>query len=431
MKFVRLLGVMALSLVVVACSLAQRPTLRPTLAPIPTLAPDATPPPTPAPCPGAPELPDGQGVNELVDFPLAEALEVADVAWTGTRLVAVGFRPLPGEGYDGPRQGLVWTSCDGVAWQEYVDPIFQYVTPSAVAALGEDVYVMGTLSTCGPTYEGQCEDVAEAGNVITRSVAGAAWQRLPSDPEMQTAFDLAFEAVGGRLVAYGTPNDKNAVLSLWSSANGESWSKTTNVAGMETIYALVAQGEGMIAFGDVYREDIEDTTLVVATSADGSAFTAVSAPDLPGATIFDAVQGPGGYAAVGVAYPETKDFGVVALALRSADGTTWTEASATDDSFGDSQLDNVHVLPDATGYVAVGYRLDADDFTSQLSELWISTDGASWRSLQQFGSSTSVFTTSAMGPYGLVVFSSNEDETAEEIETGVSVYFVPTAAMAP
>jgi hypothetical protein len=431
-KIPRLLAVLALAIVLGACSLAQRPTPRPTLAPLPTLAPDDTPLPTPAPCSGTPELPAGGGVVTLTDFPLADALEVADVVWTGTHFVAVGFREMPDQGYDGTRQGIVWTSCDGVAWQEVVDPQMQYFTPLNVAAMGEDVYVLGTLATCGTNYEGVCEDVAEAGNVFMRSVAGGPWQRLPQDPEMQSAYDLVLEPIQGRLVAHGSSDDENLTYALWQSDNGETWRKTTDLAGMDPIYAVVAQGGGLIAFGDQYLDELEDSKLVIASSSDGMRFTPVTtAPEITGGTIYEAAQGPGGYAAVGVGYPDSEDFGVLGLALQSADGSAWSQATDSDSSFGDSQLEEVHALPDDSGYVAVGYRLDVEDFTAQLGKLWISTDGTSWRSLREFGTTASLYNTSAMGPHGLVIFSAEEDESAEEIDTGVSAYFVPLSEMTP
>jgi hypothetical protein len=148
-----------------ACSLAQRPSPRPTIPPPPTLAPDATPLPTPVPpCSRPPELPAGGGIVELEDFPLAGALEVTDVTWTGSRFVAVGVAPLASTDFGGPRQGIVWTSCDGVEWQELVDPALQYVTPMSVAAIGADTFILGILSVCGAEAEEGCEDVAEAGN---------------------------------------------------------------------------------------------------------------------------------------------------------------------------------------------------------------------------------------------------------------------------
>jgi hypothetical protein len=200
---------------------------------------------------------------------------------------------------------------------------------------------------------------------------------------------------------------------------------------MDPIYAVVANGDGLIAFGDQYLDELEDSKLVVAASTDGTRFAPVTAPDITGGTIYEAAQGPGGFAAVGVGYPDSEDFGVLGLALHSADGSSWSQATDSDSSFGDAQLEEVHALPGGTGYVAVGYRLDVEDFTAQLGKLWISADGVSWRSLQEFGTTASLYNTSAMGPHGLVIFSAEEDESAEEIDTGVSAYFVPLSEMTP
>jgi hypothetical protein len=427
-----LVAALPLMLALAACSVAQAPASSPTLPPPPTLAPDATPPPTPEPCAAPADLPAGERVVPLDDFPLSDALEVTDVAWTGTQLVAVGFGSMPGEGYDGPRQGLAWTSCNGVAWQAIIDPALQYVTPTSVAAVDGAVFILGTLSTCGPVYAEECDDAAEAGNVVIRLLDDGTLRRLPQDPAMKGAFDLDMEGVGSRLAVHGSANDERLTYTLWLSSDGESWQATTELAGMDPIDALAATGNGgVLGFGSAYVDDMKDSVLIVASSSDGLRFSAVPAPQSPGSVMVDAAAGSNGYAAVGVGYPADDDFGVLAVALHSIDGSSWTEAVASDGSFEGSQLDSVHALPDGSGYVAVGYRLDEGDFTSQQGTLWHSVDGRAWATLGTFGNMSSVYTTASMGGHGLVVFSADQDDSADDFASSVSAYFAPAAELRP
>jgi hypothetical protein len=431
-------ALLLLALILGACSLAQQPTLRPTLAPLPTPGPDATAPPTALPCapaqPGTgPATPAGSpgpgGVVALDAFPAADAFEVTDVVWTGSRFVAVGFGGLSGDDYYGRRQGVVWTSCDGLAWQAVVEPALTYVTPTAVAALGEDVFILGVLATCAADFEVECEDVAEAGNVILRSTAGGPWQRLPQAPDLQVAYDVIMRSVGGRLAAYGTADDEELRFTLWWSGDGVSWQATTDLAGMDPIDSLASRDGGFVAFGSAYSDELEDAYLVAASSADGTRFAQTSAPDVPGAAITGIAAGPAGFVGVGVGYPDAEDFGQLAVALFSSDGQTWSTATASDGSFGDAALDHAHALE--SGYIGVGFSVDADDFTAQTARLWQSPDGQTWTSLAEFGGGASQYVASAMGPGGLVLFSTEQEETDDDLSSSIGAYFVPATELAP
>lgn len=411
-----------------------------TLAPIATAAPDATPRPSLAACgqPAAPSASPAPGaspassdvITPLTGFPADNAYEVTAATYSPAGFVAVGFGARPGEDYFGVRQGIVWTSCDGLTWQQLVDPSFEFVTPSHIVALGSDLYVIGALATCPDFVEDECQDVAEAGNIILRSSAGGAWQRLPQDPAIQHAFIEGAVAVNGRLAVYGTADDENLSSTLWLSPDGTTWTPTTQLAGMDPITALTEQGSGMLAFGNEFVDELEDTRLVAATSGDGLSFSVVTAPELLGGTIESVAAGPAGYVGVGVGYPEGSDFALRAIALYSPDGQTWTETDAADGSFDDSSLDRVHPLPN--GYVATGSTIDELDFTIQTGRLWLSPDGRAWRSLGEYGNSTTAFMVSALGAPGLVVFTADQTETDEgDVISTIGAYFAPIAGLTP
>ena len=147
----------------------------------------ATPAPTNGPTsqPGEPFGP----FATLDSFPASDAFEVTDVAVTPGGLIAVGFGGLNGADYYGLRQGIVWTSVDGMSWIESVDPSLVDVSPAFVVSKGSDLFMAGTLATCAQ-LDDTCTDVPQAGYGIWRSTNGGAWQLLPQTPDMQNGLTL-------------------------------------------------------------------------------------------------------------------------------------------------------------------------------------------------------------------------------------------------
>jgi hypothetical protein len=397
--------------------------------PVPTLT-ACDPAATPGPAASAPPSPSAGVLQPMVDFPAADAFEVTAVTSTPQGFLAVGFGPRPGEEYFGLRQGIVWSSCDGATWQRSVDAALDFVTPDEVVAVGSDVFIIGTLTTCADNVEEECQDVAEAGTVVLRSSAGGPWQRLPQAPDMKLAFLEGAAAVGGRLATWGTADDEFLSSTLWLSSDGVAWTQTRDLAGMDPITALTDLDGGMLAFGNEFVEDLDDIQLMGATSPDGLRFTRVDAPPLLGGSVDAVTAGPAGYVGVGVGYPDESELALKAVALHSADGRSWVETDAADGSFAGSELESVHALPN--GYVAAGLVIDDEDFTVTIGRLWLSADGRSWRSAGDFGTTSTAFITSAMGPGALVVFSTDQEETEEgDVTSSITGYMAPAGGLQP
>ncbi|MGZ8722060.1 MAG: hypothetical protein ACXWXH_11410 [Aeromicrobium sp.] len=388
------------------------------------------PPPSPI---GSPPVPSGSPSAEAVfralpDFPAAGAFEVTGVTIGVCGWVAAGFGAPSGEGYFGHRQGVVWRSGDGTTWQETVEPQLTNVTPLHVASLGTSDFVVGLLRTCAEDSEDLCEEPPDAGNGVWRSIGGGPWERLPVPPGLQAASSLDELAVGlDRLVISGTTGDDAETATVWISADGSTWSQTTDLGGLDPIYALAGGPPGLVAFGTALSADEEFVLVNAATSADGSRFTPASVPQLPNAAIESTVAGPIGMSGVG--YAETEDLGVSAAALYSADGLSWVQASAADGSFENSGMLEVHALP--AGYVALGFRPSDLDFAVQEGHSWISRDGQSWTSLAPIGEASSLLTTSAVGPAGLVVFTASQEETEFDVTSTIGAWFAPRESLTP
>ena len=170
-----------------------------------------------------------------------------------------------------------------------------------------------------------------------------------------------------------------------------------------------AGGPGVVALGGHFLEDIEDVQPTGKTSTDGLTFTAATLPPATGAALAGIVAGPGGMAAVGSGVSDEQPS--VGFALYSSDGVTWSEANASDNSFDNGVINEVH---------ANGIRLrrrgldrgrglhDAD------RSVWVSADGHSWRSIGDFGGSFTQYSNSALGANGLVVFTANDEDTGDD-----------------
>jgi len=231
------------------------------------------------------------------------------------------------------------------------------------------------------------------------------------------------------LVAWGAAADNNVTTTLWTSKDGLTWAPTTNLAGLDPISAVGVGGPGLVAFGSQYIDTIDNTQLMVATSRDGIAFSSATAPTVTGASVTDAVAGPGGMAAIG--YVESDTDPSTGVAMSSADGTTWTVASSSDTTFSNTQLNDIH--SSASAYVTVGSSVDDTDFSLQTAGIWVSGDGKTWRSLGNFGGQFSQYGGSALGPTGLVLFTANEQDTNDgsDINSTIHGWFVPSAQLVP
>ena len=389
-------------------------------SPTPSVSPTASP--SSSPTNGPDNGPFGP-FAKIDSFPTSDAFEVTDVTVAPGGYVAVGFGGLNGAGYDGLRQGIVWTSVDGVNWVETFDPSLVNVSPEFVVSKGSDLILAGTLATCAESDD-SCTDVPQTG--IWRSTNGGAWELLPAPPEMQSGVIYNMFLAGDQLVVYGGAGDAQT-MTVWLSQDGATWTSSTNLAGMETVTSMAVGPAGFSAFGTIYDDAAQDVVLLATTSADGQHFTPATAPQLNGAGIEALVAGPSGM--VGVGSVSTDFFNDSGLAVHSTDGLSWTQATNTDGSFGGSSLSRVHALP-AGGYVALGYIPRTDDSFLDDGAAWFSADGTDWALIARLDGGFSNLDTSAVGAGGVIVFAAEQTVLPnDDAGSVVHAWFAPLASI--
>lgn len=430
-----LLATAVLGLVIVACgptANALRPTLPPRNPP-----PGATIEPEGSASggkesvqPAASGTPPPPGIAQpMAAFPQGPAYEVTGVTVTPTGYVAVGFAGT-GQGYFGLHQGVVWNSSDGSTWQQSVDPAFLDVSPTSVVALGTDVYLFGLFATCSDVIDDECTENPNAGTVVFRSSSGGPWEQLAQTTDIIHAEFDGVRAWGNALVAWGAAGDDNGTTTIWTSSDGLTWTPATDLVGLDPVDSVGAGGPGLVAFGAEFLDSIEDTQLVGASSSDGIHFTSTNVPKVTGASVVDAIAGPGGMAGIGWAESDTTPS--VGMSVFSADGTTWTQTSAADGSFDNSLMNDIH--SSASEYVAVGSTIDELDMTLQTGRIWVSADGQTWRSLGAFGGQFSQYGASVLGPDGLLIFTEDEQDSDDEgtdVKSTIYGWIIPTAKLGP
>ena len=362
----------------------------------------------------------------LDTFPVADALDVTSAAPLGDGFVAVGFGALPGEGFYGPRQGIVWQSTDGRSWTSQADPAFQFVTLEKVVVLGDSLFTFGTIAMCDSLISDECVEPPEQGWAVWRSTGGGPWERLPQSPDMQHGTIDGVVATNSLLIAFGATGD-DAQPVVWASPDGVTWTTGAGLPEMDQIWAMAsAPGVGLIAFGSLYSNSIETDQTVAARSADGTHFEAAAAPQLLGATIRSATWGSNKFVAVGDA--EDIELRLTTVALNSVDGGSWSESTAADGSFQDNAAAFVHAVPN--GFLAVGYVPSLDEFGLSGGTSWFSADGQQWRAAGTFGGQFETLDTSAAGTPGVVAFTATSEEPAEnDIVSKVSAWLAPVEAL--
>lgn len=430
-----------LAALVIACeaTLPLDPTPTP-VAPAPPAAPGSPAAPATAP-PGTP-LPNGATPGRIVGsppaltpggaegewlylahFPAEGAIEVAGVAAHGDGYVAVGSEPFPGEGFAGRRNGIVWTSSDGVGWTRAQPEVLANVTLSSVVSLGGEVLAFGRYSVCSELSE-DCVDAPEAGIGLWRSADAADWQRLALPDSLRTGILDGVATDGVQIVAYGSTGD-DLVGALWLSASGEQWQELRDVGVVDPISTLGAGDGRLVAFGTRYLPD-EDEIETLAGYSEGGAFGQATLPAGQRGVIHDVAWSERGFVAVGAQFEATGDR-LAAAALVSGDGVDWTGA-ATADLPAEAGFEHVLVLP--RGYLAIG-SVPTDEFGRELAHSWFSADGRSWEDYAALsGGSFSQLSSSVLGSQGALVFATDFDESEElappDIESGtIHAWFAP------
>ena len=307
-----------------------------------------------------------------------------------------------------------------------MDPAFQFVTPEEVLALGDTVYVFGTIAMCDALFSDECVEPPEAGWAVWRSTAGAAWERLPQLTQMQFGSVDGVAVLGNSLVAFGSTGDEAQAI-VWTSVDGATWTATTELGGMDQVTAAAGTPSGVAIFGNSFSDELEDLEVLAAIAADGVHFTKSTAPNLAGTTMRSIASGATGLVAVGET--ENEDLELNAVALHSADGAAWTEAASVDGSFANSGASFVHGV--SAGYLSVGIVPVDDAFGSSTGIAWFSADGQQWRTLAPFSSEFTNLDTSAAGPPGVVVFTVTSEEPDEVTVTStIGAWFAPADVLA-
>ena len=247
----------------------------------------------------------------------------------------------------------------------------------AGAMPGDIVAFNGVYLAFGTIIASCCDggDPSQNSGVVWRSPDGHSWEVKADIAAFEHASLGQVLVARSRLLAYGSYTEPGGSTAeppargpptMWTSPNGLAW---TRIGGV--VPDLVAQaGPGFAGF---YRAEGGAAALHAPTfmkSADGMTWTDASAP-IAG-WIADLIATPdGGAMAVGwVDGPPAADGGPTfnAVAWHSVDGVTWT--GPTTIATGGSALS---VVPGGRGYLAVGWD------GRQAAALWSSSDGLTWR----------------------------------------------------
>ena len=385
----------------------------------PELSPGAATSPSPAGTGAGPAAATGSPWQYLAGFPGEGAIEVSSVTGTPTGFVAVGYQPMPGDGYYGRRRGIVWRSADGIAWERVEPAEFEFASLDQVVLLNDQLYAFGTVSACDFVIDDACTDIAEAGWTVWRSSDGLAWSRLPQSPALKAA-DLDGVIVGPNLlVAHGSTGDEQAAV-VWLSADGQTWEETRELAGLDPIGAMASGAHGFAAIGAHFVPSLDDIEAVAAYSTDGRTFQPAQLPGSLPVAFRGVAAAHAGYVAVG--YADREDQPLMAAAIVSADGQTWSAAPAQD---GFTNLGFHHVSAVPSGYLAIGFVPEADSFDRQLGSTWFTADGLSWaRAGDLQGGAYQELGGAAVSGAGMVIFATDfEDEGDEEVISTIRPWF--------
>jgi len=401
-----------LLLVVVACATSEAPPTPPEQTALPTPAgptdpaqptptdasPTASPATVPTDLPHSP-TPADAGFAQIAGFPADGALSVSAAISTAGGFVAVGAEPATGQGVDGVRQGVVWTSADGESWQREADEAFHGASLDHVAELDGSLYAFGFHSLCA-SFDEECPDTGSAGNAGWRRTAAGEWQRLELPASMRSGAVEGVGVAGGWLVARGSYGD-DVVAAIWLSDDGQRWQAITELAGLDYVADAVTPpgGAGMVLLGTAYDFETDTIALMAALSDGGGQFRPAVVPAGISATIEGVAEGPAGLIAVGNLVPADVP-GSGAVALSSSDGAEWRSLPA--DAFAGTSVWAVHGRDD--GYLVLGSQVVPGMDGLSAGRAWWSADGRAWTGLTFDGLTFSELTGSAAGDAGAVAF---------------------------
>ncbi len=298
-----------------------------------------------------------------------------DVVAAGPGLVALGHEE------QGPDAGLVcgvvWTSPDGSQWTRVPEVGAEAGecggSPggTTVAAGGPGVVAMGPPST-----------------VVWTSRDGLSWQQHLGEPVawMEQVVDVT--AGGPGLVAVGVSraDTEDSSAAVWTSPDGVTWTPVPEDEavfggkGSQLMMSVTQGGPGLVAVG-IDR----DSSAAVWTSPDGVTWTRV--PDDEAVFggegsqhMFGVTSGGPGLVAVGEDWTDTESGGGRAAVWTSPDGVTWTRVADDEAVFSvagrNTSMGQVATL--GSTLVATGIALDPTGGGAHQPLAWSSADGVTW-----------------------------------------------------
>lgn len=363
----------------------------------------STPSPVPAPTAPAPILPPTTWSQAARIEEPGRAVTVGDMTAWRDGLIAVGtsyedtgfanFGPRP------PREGRIWASTDGTAWQD--------VTPSdAFAAAGlESVFVAADASAHIIGWV-EVDEFGERESRTWSSVDGESWIPTPLEglPHSFRVDDVA-HGPRGYLISGSAPGEYRG--QLWFSADGLVWDLV-----YETAHPPEAEGSGIadIAAGDEgfvalwYESQTAGWAYAVVASADGRVWVDGTAPDQSGAAIV-----PFGPDWIWVAQFSDTDHdlqdGMTVGLWHSSNGLTWidhgqaTWGTLTPDVAGaDACAEFVEQVRTTDAAAFLGMTLTyacSEGAFRTAGGTWMSSDGVTWARLP-FGTRATIGGVSAI-----------------------------------
>lgn len=276
-------------------------------------------------------------------------------------LEARRLRPFQGRFVLLGSSGKVWTTEDGLRWQQ-----------AAGISSGTEVDVED-LTVGGPGMVAVGQEYSDDGQraAVWTSTDGRTWTRL-ADQSSFAGGDMTYVGATRRgLVAFGSTG-------AWTSSDGLRWQRAPGISALmspEDITRLIVVDDSLVAFVSNTPAD----AIEVWRSADGATWRKVAQlPRSANSEVQQAAGGPSGWAAIGF----VRNSGL-RVGWTSRDGKHWQRARDTSAFKGGTVR---YLIALDAGFVAVGFSGEEPGTTCGTGEpiighTWTSTDGSTWREM--------------------------------------------------
>lgn len=293
------------------------------------------------------------------------------VTASGQGVVAVG---AGSNGSDGPVDGMVWTSPDGLEWSR---------VPHDEAVFGGDgVEEILSVAAGGPGFVAVGTELPPSDAVVWVSPDGFSWSRISDDLGVMSGDgnQSSWGVASGPRLLVNVGRDEFAGTwgaAVWTSPDGVAWSRVPDdesvLGARDVLISVIAGGPGFVAVG-AYDAD-SDRDAAVWVSSDGVTWSRIAhdADVFGGAGIQSmaaAASGATGFVAVG--WDESGGFSDAA-AWTSPDGVRWSRVPHNEGVFGgERDQEMLSVTAGGPGFVAVG--LDGSSGSVDFdAAVWIGT----------------------------------------------------------